>query len=296
MVRPILIISACLEFDKVRYDGGSIPSKTIRDFSSYVELIKVCPEFEIGLGVPRDPIRIVKKDNEYRLIQHNTNRDVTDLMVEFSKNYIEKINEVDGFVFKSKSPTMGLDNIKVYSGMKGAGVVEKCGGFFSSDIAKKYKGYPIEEEDRLNNAKIREHFITKLFLFARYREAIKNNKLNDFDENNRLLFEFYNFEIAKELDIKDENYFDKIKKIMAKPPHTNEIYLFFEKIINDDGILSKYKNNKVGFETLKEVSRYLIKDRELLNQTFYNPYPIEIADSIEKDRERDYFSKISYIS
>ena len=81
---------------------------------------------------------MVKKDNEYRLIQHNTNKDVTDDMNNFTSNFIKDIDEVDGFIFKSKSPTMGLKNIKVYSGMKGSPVIEKCGGFFAGKIADKF--------------------------------------------------------------------------------------------------------------------------------------------------------------
>jgi uncharacterized protein YbbK (DUF523 family) len=84
MFKPIILISACLEFDKVRYNGQFIPSQIVKDLIPFVDFIKVCPEYEIGLGVPREPIRIVKKENEYRLIQHNTNKDVTDDMNKFS--------------------------------------------------------------------------------------------------------------------------------------------------------------------------------------------------------------------
>lgn len=89
--KPKLLISSCLEFEKVRYNGQVIPCKTIRDLEPFVEYIKVCPEFEIGLGVPRQPIRIVKKEDAYRLIQHNTNRDVTDEMNIFSDNFITQV-------------------------------------------------------------------------------------------------------------------------------------------------------------------------------------------------------------
>lgn len=292
MVKPILLISACLEFEKVRYNGQSIPSRIIRDLNPYVEFIKVCPEYEIGLGVPREPIRIVKKDNEYRLIQHNTNRDVTDDMNRFSKSFISGIENVDGFIFKSKSPSMGLKNIKVYSGMKGSPVIGKCGGFFAGRVEKKYTGYPLEEEDRLNNRKIREHFLTKLFLFAAYRHSLQKNSLKDFHKSNELLFDFYNKSLASEPDYSKDNYFENIKKIMSKPPEPEEIILFFRKIMGDDEILEKYKNNKVSFGTLKEVSKHLIKDKSLLTQTFFTPYPEALVLDSETDRGREYWKDL----
>ncbi len=290
MIKPIVLVSACLEFEKVRYNGQSIPSKIVRDLTPFVEFIKVCPEYEIGLGVPREPIRIVKVGNDYRLIQHKTNKDVTDDMNGFSQKFINGLKEVDGFIFKSKSPTMGLADIKVYSGMKGSPVIDRCGGFFASRIAERYKGYPIEEDDRLKNKRIREHFLTKLFLFARYRHALKLNKLDEFHENNKSLFKFFNSELSKKLEIKKKDYFEIMKQIMSKPPSSEEIHFFFKNLIGDkEQILEKYKKNKVSFETLKEVSKILIKDKRLVEQTFFNPYPEELMFNVEEDRNKDYW-------
>ena len=122
MIKPILLISSCLEFEKTRYNGQSVPSQIIHDLIPYVDFIKVCPEFAIGLGVPRNPIRIVRKNGELRLVQHETNRDVTEEMTDFATKFAAELGDVDGFIFKSKSPTMGVLNIKVYSGMKGTPV------------------------------------------------------------------------------------------------------------------------------------------------------------------------------
>lgn len=290
MVKPRLLISACLGSEKVRYNGQDVPSETVRDLNPFVDLIKVCPEYEIGLGVPREPIRIVKKDGEYRLIQHNTEKDVTDDMDRFSKNFLDKLEDLDGAIFKSKSPTMGMQNIKVYSGMKGSGVVEKCGGFFAQKVARKYPGYPIEEDDRLRNKRIREHFYTKLFLFARYRQARKEGRLKEFDENNKLLFSFYNPQVAEEMDVGSGDYLEKMKGLMAKTPQSGEIYLFFRNLIEDENnILERYKKNKISLETLKEASKFLIKDRELLKQSFYEPFPQELTVTADPDRDKDYW-------
>ncbi len=290
MEKPIVLISACLEFEKVRYNGQSVPSQIIKDLSPFVEYVKVCPEYEIGLGVPRNPIRIVRRDGEQRLVQHGTDRDVTEEMNKFSENFIEKLGEVDGFIFKSKSPTMGVSNIKVYSGMKGSPVVDRCGGFFASKIAEKYGDYPIEEEDRLRNKRIRDHFLTQIFLFADYRNCLKKDDLKNFDKRNKLLFEFYNEKLSKKLDIHKKNYFELIRKIMRVPPSSESIYLFFKKLLaKNEEILLKYKENKISYETLKEVSKFLIKEKDLLGQRFFKPYPLDLLAQAEDDRGKNYW-------
>lgn len=291
MVKPIVVTSACLGFEKLRYNGQSIPSPTVKKLAPFVEFIKVCPEYEIGLGVPREPIRIVKVDDEYRLIQHKTNRDVTDDMNNFTNKFMSNLKEVDGFIFKSKSPTMGIDNIKVYAGIKGGSpVVDRGGGFFAGTIAKYYEGYPLEDNDRLRNKKIRHHFFTKLFLFAHYRLALKNNNLEEFHENNKLLFRFYNVRLWDKMDYNKKDYFEIIKRVMIKPPAAEEIYEFFKNLIEDKyNILKRYRENKLSFEVIKEASRFLIKDDKLLKQTFYSPYPEELIWNVEEDRRRDYW-------
>jgi uncharacterized protein YbbK (DUF523 family) len=290
MSKPIILISACLEFEQTRYNGQSVPSQIVRDLIPYVDFIKVCPEFSIGLGVPRSPIRIVMQNGEQRLIQHETNRDVTEDMIRFTNKFVAEFGTVDGFIFKSKSPTMGVTNVKVYSGMKGSPAIDRCGGFFASKIIQKYPGYPVEEDDRLRNKKIREHFLTQIYLFADYRESFNNNGIENFHKRNKLLFDFYNEELAKKLEINDNNYFDLIKLIMNHPPTSEKIVQFFTKLIGkDEDILLKYEDNKAGYETLKEVSKILIKDKDILNQTFFQPYPISLLLKAEDDRQKNYW-------
>ncbi len=291
MIRPKILTSACLEFEKVRYDGQLIPSQIIRDLMPFVDFIKVCPENAIGLGVPREPIRIVKKDDKYHLIQHKTNLDVTDKMNTFTNSFVKKLGEVDGFIFKSKSPTMGIKNIKIYSSIeRGSNVVNRCGGFFAGKVIEKYNGYPAEEDDRLRNKKIREHFLTKLFLFARFREAKNNNKINEFHEENFLLMKYYNKEILLKTNTKSNNYFEDIKNIFKRPPQSSDIANFFTEIMVDTKkFIEKYKANKISIETLKEVSKIFIKDTNFLNQTFFNPFPEELFTDIDSDRDKNYW-------
>lgn len=297
MTKPLVVVSSCLDYEKVRYNGQDAPSKIVASLAPFVEYQKVCPETAIGLGVPREPIRIVKVGEEHRLIQHTTNRDVTDEMNAFTKSFLENLVEVDGFILKSRSPTMGLKDIKVYSDVqKGARVIERCVGFFAGAVAERYIGFPLEDEGRLINKRIREHFLSRLFLFANFREAAKEHTLKDFHEANSVLFRFYNSSIAEVLDYSAENYFELIKKAVEKPPSSAQVYDFFKSYENAVlkrsvylALLEKYRINKISFDTLKEGLGVLVVNEELLKSSFFNPFPKELRENAEEDRDEDYW-------
>jgi uncharacterized protein YbbK (DUF523 family) len=175
--KPVVVVSACLEFEKVRYDGQVIPCKIVRDLEPFVEYIRVCPEFAIGLGVPRDPIRIIKIGGEKRLIQPKTKEDITEKMNNFTTGFIQSLPDVDGFIFKSKSPTIGLRGIKVYAGIEQSAVLEQSSGFFADQIIQAFPDYPMEEDDRLRNATIRDNFLVKRLLRSGGRKKNSQWKL-----------------------------------------------------------------------------------------------------------------------
>jgi uncharacterized protein YbbK (DUF523 family) len=102
--RPKIVISKCIEHDHCRYDGSMIPSDFVNALKPYVDFIPVCAEMEIGLGVPRDTVRIVSVQGEIRLMQPATNLDVTDKMRDFSNRFLISLPEVDGFILKFRSP------------------------------------------------------------------------------------------------------------------------------------------------------------------------------------------------
>lgn len=88
----------------------------MKELASRAELVSVCPEVEIGLGIPRKPINLVREDNGVRVIQSETGLDLTEEMVSFCQGYLRYIGEVDAFVLKSKSPSCGLNTTKVHHG------------------------------------------------------------------------------------------------------------------------------------------------------------------------------------
>ena len=113
-VRPNIVISRCLEFDACRYDGQMINNNYISLMKDHIDFITVCPEVEIGMGIPRDTIHLVEKKGQSMLIQSKTNKDYALEMVNFSDKYLSKINEIDGFILKSRSPSCGILSTKIY--------------------------------------------------------------------------------------------------------------------------------------------------------------------------------------
>ncbi|WP_321420838.1 DUF523 and DUF1722 domain-containing protein [uncultured Methanomethylovorans sp.] len=316
--RPIVVVSRCLEFDKVRYDGQVLHSRIVRDLEPFVDYIKVCPEVEIGLGVPREPIRIVRKDGSYRLIQPATGEDLTDRMNSFSEVFIEELHGVDGFIFKSKSPTIGLRNIKVYAGVENAPVVERSTGFFAGKLLEMYPGYPLEEEDRLRNTRIRQHFLTHLYTFAGLRELRKSANLvdvQDFLSRNEFLFLAYNKDIQKKMFelVQDgakpiDNVLDELesllKQLMVKPPdHQANIEAaraMFQLVAIDlskkenkffEAVLGRYEQNKICFSTVLELLKlhFLVSGKDPAYHSLLLPYPEELILEVDEDRDKDFW-------
>lgn len=194
MRKPKLIISRCLNSEKCRYDGSGFDDKVITMIRDYVDIETVCPESEIGLSMPRDPIRIEKEEDNYRLIQTKTNRDYSAMMTEFAEEFVNEINDIDGFILKSKSPTCGIKDVKIYPKGKKCSIKKDGTGFFSEKVLDKYTNIPIEDEGRLKNYEIRDEFLTKIFIIndLKYEKSIK-----DFHKKNLLLLKSYDYKKAE---------------------------------------------------------------------------------------------------
>jgi uncharacterized protein YbgA (DUF1722 family) len=165
-------------------------------------------------------------------------------------------------------------------------------GFFARAVAERYVGFPLEDEGRLINKKIREHFLTRLFLFSRFREAKKDSKLPAFHERNLMLFKSYNEKIAKALDQSANNHFEALKGTVRIPPTSEQVYKFFKSYknkVNKDQygvLLEKYRENKVSIETIAEALRLLLTDMMTLESSFFNPFPLELKGEADEDREK----------
>lgn len=177
--KPILVLSQCLELEPCRYNGERIPFDLVRELEPWVEYRPVCPEVEIGLGVPRDTIRLVAAGERTLLVQPATGRDVTAEMETFAKGFVSAAEGVDGFILKSRSPSCGLGGVKVYDGPESRVSRRSEPGVFAGAVLARYGGLAVEDEGRLRNRRIREHFLTKLFALARLREIDGGGRMGD---------------------------------------------------------------------------------------------------------------------
>jgi uncharacterized protein YbgA (DUF1722 family) len=227
---------------------------------------------------------------------------------------------VDGFIFKSKSPTIGLRNIKVYSGEANAPVVERGTGFFAGKILEKYPDYPFEEEDRLRNRKIRHHFLTHLYTFADFRRVKKDKSLEtvqNFLDRNKFLFLSYNKDIQKKMLelVKDDrkpidNIIEEVesllKQLMAKPPAFKEnaeaarlMFNYLSEGLSDiekqffEALLTRYEQNKICFSSVTEVLKlYSMRaGMESGYHTFLEPYPDALIPEADEDRDKNFWKQ-----
>ena len=169
--RPVVVVSKCLEFAACRYNGQTIRAPLVSALAKFAELRAVCPEVEIGLGMPRDPIRIVSIGGDDRLIQPTTGRDVTDAIRAFGGTYLSQLGAVDGFILKGRSPSCGLKDVKRYATGARATPVGTGPGLFGLAVLDAFPDAAIEDEGRLTNFRLRHHWLTKLFLWAAWRDV-----------------------------------------------------------------------------------------------------------------------------
>jgi uncharacterized protein YbgA (DUF1722 family)/uncharacterized protein YbbK (DUF523 family) len=168
-------ISACLLGQEVRFDGGHQLDRLITDtLGRYVEFVPVCPEVECGLGVPREAMRLVGEPSAPRLMTVRTKIDHTERMVKWAETRVRELTQGDlcGFIFKSKSPSSGMERVRVYSEPTQGAPVTKGVGLFARIFMERFPLLPVEDEGRLHDPGLRENFIERIFVFQRWRELL----------------------------------------------------------------------------------------------------------------------------
>lgn len=163
-------ISACLLGEPVRYDGGHKRDRFVTDvLSGHVEWVPVCPEVELGLGTPRDSLRLVRASPSPRLVQERTGDDLTERMRGYAAARVRELERLalDGYILKRASPSCGLFRVRVYGH---EGIPSADGrGLFAAALTAAIPALPVEEEGRLNDPVIRDNFIERVYAAARWR-------------------------------------------------------------------------------------------------------------------------------
>lgn len=169
-------ISSCLLGEEVRYDGGHKRNGYITDvLARHVEFVAVCPEVDIGLGTPRDPIRLVADGDATRLVMPSTAADLTEKMVAYARRRVTLLagEGIAGYILKKGSPSCGMERVKVYSdqGMP----LRTEAGMFARELLAALPHLPVEEEGRLRDHVLRENFIERVFAYHRLAELFGSN-------------------------------------------------------------------------------------------------------------------------
>lgn len=168
-VQPRVVLSQCLELEACRHDGQRIRNSFVNRLLDHVEVVPVCPEVAIGLGTPRDTIRLVDEGGNTRLVQPKTERNLTEAMTRFAHQFLETLGPVDGFVLKSGSPSCGTKNIKVYARAERSPSLRTESGLFARHVLERFDHLAVEDEGRLRNFDLRHHFLTQLYSLAELR-------------------------------------------------------------------------------------------------------------------------------
>ncbi len=317
-IKPNVVVSKCLGFDPCRYNGITIPDRFVDKLKPHVNFITVCPEVEIGLGVPRDPIRIVFSKGVKLLLQPATGRDITEKMTSFVDTFLSSLKDIDGFILKYKSPSCGIKAVKIFSSMEANIPMQRGSGFFGGQVIERFSNLAVEDEGRLKNFKIREHFLTKLFTLARFREAKKAKAMRElvrFHTVHKFLLMAYNQKELRQLgritanpkkqllDNVFDDYESHLKQALSRAPrYTSNINVlmhslgYFSKNLSAKEkaffleILEKYRKEKIPLSAVTSIiNSWIIRfeNEFLMNQTFFQPYPEDFVEITDSGKGRD---------
>jgi uncharacterized protein YbgA (DUF1722 family)/uncharacterized protein YbbK (DUF523 family) len=238
-------ISSCLLGEEVRYDGQHKRDAYINGtLSQYFAFVPVCPEMAIGLGVPREPIRLVADKGEpVRVVgTRNPDMDVTADLHAYGERMARELTDIHGYILKRASPSCGMERVKVYK-PDGHPLTTAAGAYAGSLMAER-PNLPVEEEGRLGDPVLRENFIERVFVHERWHREVaaapSAKALVDFHSRHKLLLMAHNQEAYRRLgrlvaeagtgDIAAtaDTYFDELMGALKKPAtrkgHANVLY------------------------------------------------------------------------
>lgn len=302
-------VSACLMGYKYRYDGGHKKDEFLMErVSKFFSFIPFCPEVEIGLTVPREPLRLEIGEDRIKMVFVKTKIDITEKMESYSLKKVNIIKDMNlsGVILKKDSPSCGMERVKVYNAK---GVPQKNGiGIFAKILIEKFPLLPVEEEGRLNDPKLRENFFERVFAYHRlnkfFSQKWKLKDLIEFYTKEKFLIFAHDEKIYRELgkfvaNIKSYSrdeieqifknlFMNAMKKIATKTKNYNvliHIYGFLK-----DKLTQKEKNElleilddyKKGFSPLivpiTLIKHHLLMHNidYLLKQTYLSPSPKEL--------------------
>ena len=302
-------ISSCLLGNAVRYDGGHKRDRFLTDtLGRYVDFVPVCPEVEVGLGIPREAMRLVGDLNHPRLLTIRSRIDHTERMAAWAQERVRELEKENlcGFIFKSDSPSSGLERVKVYD--PNGVPVKKGVGLFARVFIEYFPLLPVEDEGRLHDPLLRENFIESIFVWKRWREMGEQNRgkggLVDFHSRHKLLIMAHSpkqYQVlgqwvaqGKGVSLDDLllQYQEMLSSALRQKPTNKKnanvlqhILGYFKKDLTPDEkqeALEGIENYALGFVPLivpvTLMNHYVRKYHQpyLMDQYYLNPHPLEL--------------------
>lgn len=303
-------VSACLIGAEVRFNGGHKRQRFLTDrLAQYIDWYPVCPEMELGLGTPREAIRLVQIDERIQLKGSNSTRDLTSEMQQYSDERVEALAKLSlrGFVLKKDSPSCGMERVKVYSPSGSA--VRTGRGIFADTLIKRFPNMPVEEEGRLSDPRLRENWVNRVFAYDELSTMWESNwslgDLVEFHTRHKFMLLSHSEQIYRELGrlvaraksvprdqlrSRYENAFMNAMKLVATTKKNinvlQHIVGFFKRRVDSQSrqdLHVQIEDYRAGLVPLS-VPLTLIKHyvqalncNYLKNQTFLNPHPKDLA-------------------
>lgn len=301
-------VSSCLLGNKVRYDGGHKHDRYITEtLGHFFDFVPVCPEVECGLPTPREAMRLVGDPDDPRLVTNKTGIDHTDKMKSWAAGRLIELEKENlcGFIFKNRSPSSGMERVKVYDEHK---VPHNAGeGIFARAFKEHFPLIPTEEEGRLHDVLLRENFIESVFVYKRWRQTLAEGtpgSLVQFHTQHKLMLLAHCESCFRELgklvadagkmdsgQLFDEYQNGLMEAMRIKPTFKSHVNVlqhmmgFFKKVLSSDEkkelveVIENYRNHFVPLIVpMTLINHYARKYNEtyLLNQYYLKPHPTEL--------------------
>ena len=308
-----IAVSDCLRGTECRYNGGHAQDDFVNDhLAKYADFYPFCPETAV-IGTPRETVRLVGIELEVRVIGPKSSTDYTEGLQAYNDKIIPKLldKKLDGAVVKSRSPSCGLERIKLYqpNGEWHGSKDPMQSGLFTGDLKKAAPHLAIEEEGRLTDAWLRESFMVQAFTSARWREFLESiptvGDFQTFHRNHKYLFLSKNEEIYRELGALvgttrkhnlsesllgyEQKMFDLLACRSKKGPVKNtldHIYGYFKHDITASEkdhyheTVAEFMNDIIPLIAVIKILEQFLKhygSDYLASQVFFHPYPAELA-------------------
>lgn len=316
--RPKVLVSRCLGFAACRYDGQQLHAGVIDLLREYVDFVDLCPEMEAGLGVPRPPIRLCQEDGQVEVWQQARGQAVTKDLMMAAQNLIQDIEGFDGAILKGRSPSCGLYDAKVYQGGEQPQFLRWDSGVFGAMVQERLGHKAVEDEQRLTNLILREHFLIKLYVWARFRAIATCPGMGDlvaFQATHKLLFLACNqsrYRICGAIVANHprypvmevfRRYEQQLRQILHRPIRrlsmVNTLYHAYgwiaerlsppekEYIVNT---IEEYRDERIPLPAvtrLLEAQAIRFENRYLLSQVLLCPFPPALADLSDSGKGRE---------